>query len=77
MSLENFLNQVQNLDNRRQNRPQVPPPPQAQMIATDQQASSRLFGDKGGNLATMFKKEDPWQHDQNELLRLQYDFDFI
>ena len=34
---------------------------------------------KPGNesLASKFKKEDPWQHEQDELLRLQYDYDFI
>ena len=34
-------------------------------------------GTDGGNLMRMFRKEDPWQHEQNELLRLQYDYDFI
>ena len=28
-------------------------------------------------MASMFKKEEPWKNEQNEMLRLQYDFDFV
>ena len=69
MNMEKLFGKLETVAGaRKQQRPHLVP---------DQQPAARLpFGDKGG-VASIFNKENPCQHDQNELLRLQYDFDFV